>query len=421
VLRRVIQEDPKPLRRINPSIPADLETIVGKAMAKLPADRYPTAQALADDLRRFLEDKPILARRPSLLEKAARWSRRRRGLVAAGIGVLLLAVCGLTASTLLFNWQMGKTQKAYDLLSKEEGRKEEALRAEAQQRRRAEQSAWKARQVLNYFTQESEEAIPDRQELQPVRRRLLEAALGYYKDFIEQQGDDPSVQAEMIASKLRVASILDEIGQKPDARAIREEVRAELRALGAAAPPGVFSGLGESAFLVSRLLTQSAVQQDLKLSDEQLQSIRALTALRDDPPTHPSNDDQPETAEKAWFAVLRPEQADRLRQIVWQQRGGHAFADADVADALGLNADQRERIHRIDEDAYRDFSPKHWGKYSESYWKGIGDQLLNVLTEEQKAKWKTMTGEPFHGEIHFGGPPTTLLPASPLEPPKQPD
>ena len=72
VLRRVVQEDPRPLRRIKPSIPADLETIVAKAMAKSPADRYATAQALADDLRRFLEDKPIQAKRPSLLEKAAR-------------------------------------------------------------------------------------------------------------------------------------------------------------------------------------------------------------------------------------------------------------------------------------------------------------------------------------------------------------
>ena len=60
LLRQIAQEEPPPLRRLNPSIPADLETIVGKAMAKSPGDRYATAQALADDLRRFLEDKPIL-------------------------------------------------------------------------------------------------------------------------------------------------------------------------------------------------------------------------------------------------------------------------------------------------------------------------------------------------------------------------
>ena len=58
----------RPLRRLNPAMPRDLETIVLKAMAKEPASRYATAQELADDLRRFLEHKPIQARRPSLLD-----------------------------------------------------------------------------------------------------------------------------------------------------------------------------------------------------------------------------------------------------------------------------------------------------------------------------------------------------------------
>ena len=50
---------------LNPAIPRELETIVLKAMAKDPAGRYATAQELADDLRRFLEDRPIMARRPT--------------------------------------------------------------------------------------------------------------------------------------------------------------------------------------------------------------------------------------------------------------------------------------------------------------------------------------------------------------------
>ena len=67
LLRQIAHEEPAPPRRLNPAIPRDLETIVLKAMAKEPESRYATAQELADDLRRFLEHKPIQARRPTLL------------------------------------------------------------------------------------------------------------------------------------------------------------------------------------------------------------------------------------------------------------------------------------------------------------------------------------------------------------------
>src|SRR5262249_35297607 len=66
LLRQIAFEGPKPPRRYNKAIPADLETIVLKVLAKNPAERYATAQEVADDLRRFLEHKPIQARRPSL-------------------------------------------------------------------------------------------------------------------------------------------------------------------------------------------------------------------------------------------------------------------------------------------------------------------------------------------------------------------
>ena len=69
VLRKIAQDEPTPPRRLNPSIPRELETILLKAMNKEPESRYATAQELADDLRRFLEDKPIKAKRPSLVEQ----------------------------------------------------------------------------------------------------------------------------------------------------------------------------------------------------------------------------------------------------------------------------------------------------------------------------------------------------------------
>src|SRR5262249_18054113 len=77
LLRQIAQEEPARPRRLNRAIPRDLETIVLKAMAKEPAERYATAQELADDLRPFLEDKAIRAKPPSL-ERRRRGGRRRR-------------------------------------------------------------------------------------------------------------------------------------------------------------------------------------------------------------------------------------------------------------------------------------------------------------------------------------------------------
>src|SRR5262249_35024252 len=101
ILRQIAFEEPRPPRKLNSSLPADLETILLKAMAKDSNGRYTTAQELADDLRRFLELKPIRARRPNVLERAAKWSRRHRGLVASSLAILLFLVAGLAVSTAL--------------------------------------------------------------------------------------------------------------------------------------------------------------------------------------------------------------------------------------------------------------------------------------------------------------------------------
>ena len=81
LLRQIAFEEPKTPRRHNKSIPAELETIVLKALEKNPADRYATAQELADDLERFVKDEPIRARRPSVVQRARKWSRRHQAVV----------------------------------------------------------------------------------------------------------------------------------------------------------------------------------------------------------------------------------------------------------------------------------------------------------------------------------------------------
>src|SRR5262245_50214842 len=97
VLRNIAFEEPLAPRRLEPAAPVDLETVVLKALAKNPRERYATAKELADDLRRFLEDRPVQARRPSLAQRLARVARRHRAVAvtaAAGLVVALAMLAG---------------------------------------------------------------------------------------------------------------------------------------------------------------------------------------------------------------------------------------------------------------------------------------------------------------------------------------
>jgi WD40 repeat protein/tetratricopeptide (TPR) repeat protein len=87
---RVAHEEPPRPRALDRRVPRDLETIVLKAMAKEPRRRYQSAAELADDLRRFLADRPIRARRSSALEHAWRWGRRNPSLATAVVAIALL-------------------------------------------------------------------------------------------------------------------------------------------------------------------------------------------------------------------------------------------------------------------------------------------------------------------------------------------
>src|SRR5581483_4929721 len=125
LLHRVLNVDPVPPRQVDRSIPAELETIVLKALAKAPADRYATAGELAADLRRFLEDKPILARRPTWAGRARKWVRRHPAAVWAVVALLGLNVAGLAVSTALVARERDRTAVA---LEGEKRRADEAER-----------------------------------------------------------------------------------------------------------------------------------------------------------------------------------------------------------------------------------------------------------------------------------------------------
>jgi len=90
-LSRIVLDDPVPLRRGLPTLPADLETVVLTCLQKDPRRRYATARALGEDLQRILDGEPIQARAATRLEKAAHWARKHTVLVAVTVAVFLSA------------------------------------------------------------------------------------------------------------------------------------------------------------------------------------------------------------------------------------------------------------------------------------------------------------------------------------------
>lgn len=114
ILPRIASEEPVPVRQLNSRIPIDLETIVLKAMAKEPSERYATAVEMADDLQRFLDQRPILASRPTAFERALKWVRRHRAsavtLLSLG-GVFSIVTASLTILLLLQNERLASVAR----------------------------------------------------------------------------------------------------------------------------------------------------------------------------------------------------------------------------------------------------------------------------------------------------------------------
>jgi serine/threonine protein kinase/WD40 repeat protein/Flp pilus assembly protein TadD len=106
LIERILQTTPPRLRKLDSRIPRDLETIVQKAITRDPADRYGNADAMAEDLRRFLADRPIHARPTPATERLVRWCRRNKlvaGLLCSVLALLIVIAIGSTVAAWSLN------------------------------------------------------------------------------------------------------------------------------------------------------------------------------------------------------------------------------------------------------------------------------------------------------------------------------
>jgi serine/threonine protein kinase/Flp pilus assembly protein TadD len=258
VLAQIASEAaPSAPRRLNPSVPVELETIVLKAVAWNVADRYATAGELADDLRRFLEDRPIRARRPGLLERGRRWLRRHRAVAWATSAVVVVAVASLAVNTVLV----------------------------AGQRDRARANEQKATDIVNkMYSEFAEKWLAQQPHLEPAQREYLQLALEFYEEQMGAGGGDPNLRLATGVAARRVGDIRQKLGEHDRAEQAYSRAALILRRL-AADRPGRADARAELAVVLNHhgnLLRQRG--QAVK-AREMYRQARALFAalVREEP------------------------------------------------------------------------------------------------------------------------------------------
>lgn len=379
LLRQLAEEEPRPPRAIDRGIPGELETIVLKAIAKHPGDRYASARELAEDLQRFLDVRPILARRPTLADRIAKWGRRHRAAALTAFLALALASLGLAVATTMIAREHAETKAAYE-------RERNANARERDRAREAEDHYSRTRRAVDLFVELSDEGLLDFPPLISLRQRLLEAAVAYYQELNDRR-DDAGVQKDLEASRDRLARL-----------------QAELIAI--------------NEINTTLLLDQAVVRTHLQVTPEQLDRLAPMLDLlkthQPVPFPEPALDKRQQIADLAAKCredverILTAAQYRQLRQVYLQLPGPHVFG-ADVLSALGLTDTQKGHVRRIQAEATQASLKLIASSIQRELamakvadvWKQANVAIVQILTPVQQKRWNEMTGPQVQGELRF--------------------
>jgi serine/threonine protein kinase len=288
LLQQVSEQEPPPPRKVNPAIPRDLETIILKATAREPNHRYPTAGELAEDLKRFLGDRPIQARRATLAERLGRWCRRNRAIASLVLALVVVFLSGFAA--VVWKWQEAATerQRAEHNLSLATN----ALHRESQHRAKAEAATQRAEanvslslaafgDIFNQMSRREQDSpfyeVSARERpwlpVDAMKARedaaLLESILRFYDQFAEQNVTNPDLQLEAAKAYRRIRDIQQWRGQVDRAEVVDQRAIAILEKL-TVEFPSVSSYRYELAKTYAQINTQSTEPGVLETNERRL-------------------------------------------------------------------------------------------------------------------------------------------------------
>jgi serine/threonine protein kinase len=208
LVEQITHGGPVPPRRFDPAIPADLETVILKTLARDPGHRYASAADLGDDLRNFLADRPLKARRVTRLERGWRWCRHNQVVAGLAAALAVLLPAALAIMSVLF-WKAEQQRKLAD-----ENARQAAIAAAT-----ADEKSTLARATVDEMLTTLGSRLSGTTDIPRVRKEMYGRALELYKRFAAEPGGDARVIRLGLAKNYgRLGRIDRDLGQFTEAR-----------------------------------------------------------------------------------------------------------------------------------------------------------------------------------------------------------
>ncbi|MGQ0637519.1 MAG: serine/threonine protein kinase [Planctomycetaceae bacterium] len=393
VLFKILHQDPRHPRLHNRAIPPELETIVLKALSKIPGDRYGTAADLAADVQRYLDDQPIRARRPSAIERLRKWSRRHPSAVIAAMLVCLMAAIGSFISNRLVSQEQAK-------LLQEQRKTEAALANEKLRADAAVIQLARAHQALTALLQIGEKELANEPTEPAASLIALEMAFDYFQQFV---------------SFLTInRHSIDRSDLPPDSTVIEQRVEETRRALIVLKEEWKILQMQ----LVLAALWSPPVLDEVGLTAEQRERLAELrpTWLDEYHAACDINDDRetPEERRQRFFLLAKnyerrlkeaisPQKNDRLGQLITQSMLMFAFNGRECLAALRLPAEPRICPNGVEYWIFSELPDSEAGSRncnapSSSRDCSLEDSMVTAMSR-LAAQLRTMCGAPFIGSL----------------------
>ncbi len=215
-LMMVLSMDPIPPRRLQPGVPRDLETICLRCLEKTPKRRYPSAEELAEDLKRFVDGRPIHARPIRTWEKGLKWARRRPA--AAGlISLALLGVIALATGFLVIRGKNAELRDANVALDRSRAQTAEKLQLSLA--------------AVNRMLLELADELANVPQAERARTNVLRDAESLCLKLIQSEAKDDFGRALIAQSRYQVAEVYRLQGRPDDAATQAKQACADFAAL----------------------------------------------------------------------------------------------------------------------------------------------------------------------------------------------